>query len=320
MTKLSAVVPVYNEQLCIDELYDRLSAVLAKVADDCEIVFIDDGSVDSTWKLISELAKRDGKVVSIRFSRNFGHHYAITAGLDHCSGDWVVIMDADLQDAPEEIPRLYEKALSSSADIVLAKRKSKKHGKIKQFLSVAFYAFLSKISDIRFDPEVGVFRLVSRRAVREMCKLRENSRFFPGVSQWVGFKTEYVDVEHRARFAGETKYPLSRQISLAANATLSFTDKPLKIAVYIGLLFSLLGAVHGASIIIRALMGQIAVMGYASLMSAILFVGGVTISTVGLTGLYVGRIFREVKNRPLYVIETLVSNQNVCKSIDEGGL
>lgn len=306
MTDLSVVIPVYNEEQCVVELYSRLKSTVVELVSSYELILVDDGSVDGSWTLIEDIAKNDPNIKAIKFSRNFGHHVAISAGLDQAEGDWVVLMDADLQDAPEDVARLYSAAVNGSADIVVAKRKMRKHGKVKQFLSGMFYAFLSRVSDIQFDPEVGVFRIMSKRVVAEICRLRESSRFFPGISQWVGFVNESIDVQHQARFAGETKYPLTRQIALAANATLSFTDKPLKIAIYIGLLFSLLGLVHGLSIVIRAMLGQIIVLGYASLMSAMLAIGGVTICTIGITGLYVGRIFKEVKNRPLYVVEEML--------------
>lgn len=305
MYDISVVLPIFNEEDCIDELFSRLTGVLSTLVSSFELIFVDDGSSDRSWEKIEHLLENK-YVKAIKFSRNFGHHAAITAGLDHAEGDWVVVMDSDLQDLPEEIPRLYEKALAGN-DLVYAKRKNKTFGFVKRSLSSLFYKALSRLSDINFEPEVGVFRLISKRAVTELVKLRETVRFFPGLVQWIGFNIDYVDVKHGERFAGETKYPLSKQLALALDATLAYTDKPLKVAIYLGGLFSVLGFSYGLVIIIKAIMGQIEVLGYASLMSAILFLGGVTVSTIGITGIYVGRIFREVKGRPIYVIEELKS-------------
>lgn len=301
MAHLSVVTPVFNEVECLPELYRQLSEVLPTISPDYEIVLVDDGSRDGSWEKICELQTRDARVRGVRFSRNFGHHRAITCGLDHSSGDWVVVMDSDLQDSPSAIPALYARACEGF-DIVLAKRRGKQHGLLKRLASRAFYAGLSYLTDVPYDDSIGVFRILSRRAVVALCSLRESARFFLGLVHWIGFRQSSIDVAHGQRFAGETKYPLSKQLALAMDATLSFSDKPLKLTVYVGLAFAGAGIVHACTIVARALLGQIVVMGYASLMSAVLTVGGVTIVTVGLVGLYVGNIFQQVKGRPLYVV------------------
>lgn len=300
--KLSVVIPIFNEQDCLAELTKRLIDTLTPLKLTFEIIYVDDGSLDTSWSIIEELYKEYFSIKGIRFSRNFGHHVAITSGLDYSSGDWVVTMDGDLQDQPEEIPKLLEEALRGF-DVVLAKRKNRKHHWFKRQLAKYFYVVFEKLSGIPFDPEVGVFRILSRRAVKEICEMRETSRFFSGLVHWVGFSQTSIDVIHAKRFAGETKYSLYRQVGLATEAILSFTDKPLKICIYLGMFVVLFGAGYAIYIIINALYGNIEVSGYASLMSVVLVMGGITITTIGLVGLYIGRIFKQIKNRPLYIIE-----------------
>lgn len=300
--KLSIVLPIHNEYACLEELRSRLVNTLETMQVVYEIILVDDGSTDESWKEIESQCSANSSIQGIKFSRNFGHHAAISAGLEHASGDYVIVMDSDLQDAPEEIPNLFAKA-SEDYDIVLARRKGKQHGRIKQKLSSMFYSFLTRMSDIQFDPEIGVFRLLSKRAVREICRCQERSPFIVGISQWIGFKTAYVDVQHQPRFSGETKYPISKQLSLAVEATLSFTDRPLKLGVYMGFFFSMVGLIYALSIVIRAFNDQIVVHGYASLMSVLLILGGLILSTIGITGIYIGRIFRDIKNRPVYIVE-----------------
>lgn len=309
--EMSVVIPVFNEQECIGELYARLKSVMNSLSVVHEIIYVDDGSVDGSWDSILKLSQQDESVVALKLSRNFGHHVAIGAGLDATAGNWVVVMDADLQDLPEEIPNLYARALEGH-DVVMAARKGRKHGAFKQFLGRVFARVISRLGEFDYDPEVGVFRVMSRRVVRHVCGLREVARFFTGLVYWVGFSQVKVDVKHGDRHAGETKYDFSRQLSLAFNGIISFTEKPLKLAVYTGAIFALLGVLYACVIAVRALLGDISVLGYASLMSAILLVGGVTISSIGLLGLYVGRIFAQVKSRPLYILAEAQNRSSVA--------
>lgn len=301
MPKVSVVTPVFNEEECVPELYRRLAEVLETITPDFEIVMVDDGSRDRSWERVCELQARDPRVRGLRFSRNFGHHYAITCGLDHSQGDWVVVMDSDLQDPPEAIPALYAKALEGF-DIVLAHRKNKQFGFFKRLASSLFYRVLSYLSDAPYSDQVGVYRILSRRAVAALCSLRESARFFLGLVNWIGFPQSSIEVAHGRRYAGETKYSLYKQIALASDAIRSFSEKPLTLTVYLGLLFAGCGALYAVSIVVRALLGEIVVMGYASLMAAMLIIGGVIIVTIGLVGLYVGKIFQQVKGRPLYIV------------------
>lgn len=298
---LSIVSPVYNEEACLSEFLRRVQLAVQALGITHEILLVDDGSVDRSWQIIEDARRDNSAIRAVRFSRNFGHHVALSAGLDYASGEWVVVMDSDLQDNPDEIAVLYRKA-QEGFDVVLGRRASRRHGVLKQLLARLFYRCLNYLSDGAFDPRVGVFRIMSRRVVCEVCRLREVSRFFSGLVAWVGFRQTSVDVLHGARFAGDTKYPLRRQIALAVDALLAFSEKPLKLAIYVGTSFAGVGILYALVVVVRAMLGQIAVLGYASLMSAILVVGGVSTMTIGLVGVYVGRVFKQVKARPLYVI------------------
>jgi polyisoprenyl-phosphate glycosyltransferase len=304
--KLSVVSPVYNEEACVSELCRRLLVVLPSFTDDFEILLIDDGSRDRSWEVISQLADRTPQVKGVRFSRNFGHHYAISAGLDHASGDWMVVMDSDLQDPPEAIAELLSKAIEGY-DVVLARRANRKFGWFKNVTSKGFYKVFRYLTDSSYDGEAGVYRIMSRRAVDALLRMQEVDRFFPAMVDWVGFKRSHIYVQHGQRFAGETKYSLPKQIALALNAMLSFSDKPIKIIVYVGLVIAALSFLFACYIVGRALFGTFATLGYASIVTAVSFFGGMTIATLGLIGLYVGRIFRQVKNRPIYIVGETVN-------------
>lgn len=304
MTLLSIVSPVYNEENCIEELHRRLSDVLLGMGNDCEIILVDDGSTDSSWEIIKRLSAQDGRVRGFRFSRNFGHHMAITAGLDQSKGDWVVVMDSDLQDPPGLIPALYAKA-QEGFDIVRARRINKKYCWAKRATASLFYRAFRYLSGTKFDGQSGVYQMLSRPVVDSLCRLRETARFFPGMVDWVGFKRADIPCEHGHRYGGETKYPLYKQVSLAVNSLLSFSEKPLQFVVYFGLAMAGVSFLYALSIIVRALRGEVVVLGYASLITSVFIVGGLTIMTLGVVGLYVGQIFRQVKGRPLYILSSV---------------
>jgi polyisoprenyl-phosphate glycosyltransferase len=301
MAQLSVVIPVYRAQAILEELYRRLRDALEALTPDFEIVLVEDCGGDGSWDAIQGLARRDSRVKGIRFSRNFGQHYGITAGLDHCDGDWVVVMDCDLQDRPEEIPRLYAKALEGY-DVVIARRGIRNHPPLKRFASWLYYKLFSWLADIEYDGETGNFRVVSRRVVENYRRMREQMRFFGGLVSWMGFPTVTLDVQQDARLAGRSSYSLRRLWRLAVDVIIAYSDKPLRLAVRLGFFMALLAFLVGLYTTIRAFIYSFPVAGYASLIVSIYFVGGIIIALLGILGIYLGKTFDESKKRPLYVV------------------
>ena len=301
MADISVVIPVYMAENCLHELYRRLTDSLHKITADYEIILVEDGGIDRSWDIIVELSKKDHRVKGIQFSRNFGQHHGITAGLDHCDGNWVVVMDCDLQDRPEEILKLYAKA-QEGYDVVLAKRKKRKDGKLKTFFSLLFYQIFNWLADIQYDGQAGNFRIISRR-VAESCKLmREQLRFFGGTVNWLGFPTASVEVEHAERFAGKTSYTKKKLLKLGFETIMAFSDKPLRLSIKFGFGLAFLSFSYGFYIFFKALFFGSPVTGWSSLIVSIYFLGGLIIAILGIIGVYLGKVFDETKSRPLYII------------------
>jgi glycosyltransferase involved in cell wall biosynthesis len=298
---LSVVIPVYKAENCLDELYRRLKSVLEPISPDFEIVLVEDCGGDSSWAIIERLAARDPRVKGIQFSRNFGQHYGITAGLDYCNGDWTVVMDCDLQDRPEEIPRLYSKA-QEGYDIVLARRGKRQDSLLKRFASSLFYKLFSYLADIEYDGQAGNFRIMSRKVVDNFRRMREQLRFFGGLVQWMGFPSASIDVEHAERFEGRSTYTLAKLWKLASDTIIAYSDKPLRLAVRFGFLMGFLAFCSGIYIFMRALLYSSPIMGWSSLFVSLYFIGGIIIAILGIMGIYLGKTFDESKKRPLYVV------------------
>ena len=301
MAHISVVIPVYKAEGCIEELYRRLSASLTIITPDFEIVLVEDCGGDRSWPMIVDLARRDSRVKGIQFSRNFGQHYGITAGLDMCDGDWVVVMDCDLQDRPEEIPRLYAKA-QEGYDVVLARRGTRKDPALKRLTSWLFYKAFSYLADMKYDGETGNFRIISRKVVVAFRSMRETLRFFGGMVAWMGFPTASIDVQHDERFSGQTSYTFRKLWRLAARTIIAYSDKPLRLAVTFGFSMSALAFLYGGYIVYSALARGVSVMGWSSLIISLYFLAGIIISILGILGVYLGKAFNEVKRRPLYII------------------
>jgi len=314
---LSVVSPVYNEAECVEELCRQLKGVLGRITSDFEIVLVDDGSRDASWRIIRGLSDADARIRGLKFSRNFGHHFAITAGLDHAEGDWVVVMDSDLQDSPQAIPELLRKA-QDGYDLVIATRENRQFGWVKNFSAKMFYCTFRFLTDSDYDGAGGVFRIMSRDMVLSFRRLPEVDRFFPALIDWLGYRRAAITVTHGERYAGETKYPFRKQLQLALNAMLSFSEKPIKLAIYLGLTFAVLAILYGISIVIRALLGGVVVLGYASTVAAIVFMGGINMTILGMVGLYIGRIFRQVKGRPLYLISEVSTPMQSLTNLKRG--
>ena len=298
---LSVVIPVFLAEDCLDELYRRLKSALESITADFEIVLVEDCGGDRSWEVIQRLARDDSRVRGIQFSRNFGQHYGITAGLDHCRGDWVVVMDCDLQDRPEEIPRLYAKA-QEGFDMVLALRGARQDPFLKRTTSKWFYRIFSYLADIEYDGESGNFRIMSRTVVVNFQQMREQLRFFGGLVQWMGFPTAAIEVEHAERFAGDSTYTFAKLYRLATETIVAYSDKPLRVAVRLGLLMAALSFLSGLVYAARVVIYGSPVTGWPSLIVSLYFIGGIIISILGIIGIYLGKTFDETKKRPLYII------------------
>lgn len=302
---VSIVIPVFNEEEVLPETYRRLTAVMEKTNQSYELLFVNDGSRDRSRTILEELVQKDRRVRAIHFSRNFGHQAAITAGMDYARGEAVIVIDADLQDPPEVIPEMLAK-WQEGYEVVYGKR-LKREGEtfFKRLTASLFYRFLQRMTNVDIPLDTGDFRLLDRKVVEVMRLLREKNRFVRGLVSWVGFRQVALPYVREKRFAGETKYPLRKMLKLAWDGITSFSDKPLKIASYIGFLLSLVSFVYLLVILISKLLGKNTVPGWASLAVINLFFSGVILIILGVMGEYIGRIYDEAKNRPLYIVEKI---------------
>jgi glycosyltransferase involved in cell wall biosynthesis len=298
---ISVIVPVYNAEKTLIELCSRLKDSLEKISLFYEIILVEDCGGDASWQIIEQLAASDPRIRGIQFSRNFGQHTGITAGLDSCNGDWAVVMDCDLQDSPEEIPRLYLKALEGY-DVVLARRHLRKDPMIKRLSSLIFYKAFSYLADMDYDGKCGNFRIMSRRATTTFCSMRERLRFFGSMVQWMGFPTASIEVLHVKRLVGKSNYTFLKLLILGSDAIIAHSDKPLRIAIKFGFLMALLSFVYGIYFLFHALMYGSPIPGWNSIIISLYFIGGVIISMLGIVGIYLGKTFDESKNRPLYIV------------------
>lgn len=301
---LTVVIPFLNEEACVAALVARLLGLRERMREraELEFVFVDDGSTDASPAMLAALADANSFVKLVSFSRNFGHQIAVTAGLDHADGDWVAVIDADLQDPPEAIADMLDVALGGY-DVVYGQRRSRiGESAFKKVSASAFYRVLSRLCDIDIPVDTGDFRIMSRRVVLAMRKMRERHRFLRGMIPWIGFRSAPFAYDRDERFAGQTKYPLRKMLGFAANAILSFSAKPLAIATRLGLAAVALGLAGAGYMLYLKLFTTIPVPGVTSILVAIALFGGFQILLIGLVGEYVARIFEETKDRPLYVI------------------
>ena len=306
---VSLVVPVYNESEVIGVFYERASKALASLEGlTYELVFVDDGSRDDSFAQLSRFAAADPHVRVLKFSRNFGHQIAVSAGVDHARGDCVIIIDADLQDPPEVAADMV-KTWRQGFDVVYGVR-SDRAGEtwLKLTTAAAFYRLLGRLTNIHIPPNVGDFRLISRRVVEQLKLLREKDRFVRGLVSWVGFKQTGVTYHRDARYAGETKYPFRKMLKFSFDGITSFSIVPLKLATWTGGAAAILAVLYLLSVFVQKLLGY-TVEGWATIMVAMLFLGSVQLLCIGILGEYIGRIFNEVKPRPMYVIEEVLSSE-----------
>ena len=298
----SIVIPVYQAINIFDELLSRIKAAMQFAEGDYEIILVDDGSTDNSWEIISDICLGNKHVKGIKLSRNFGQQHAITAGLDFCSGDWVIVMDCDLQDRPEEIINLYKKALEGY-DIVFAKRNNRKDTFWTKTYSKIFYRLYSYLTGIKHDATIANFGIYSFKVIEVIKQMKEPMRAFSPMARWVGFKRASIEVEHGERFHGKSSNTASKRINLALDIILSYSDKPLKIIVSVGFFISLSAFIAAFYLLFRYFNGEIVVLGYTSIIISIWLLGGLIIFILGILGLYITRIFSGVKKRPLYIVD-----------------
>lgn len=310
MKTLNVIIPCYNEALVIRETYKRLSSVLAKIDGiESTITFIDDGSKDDTLDILREIGESDKNVRVIGFSRNFGHQAAVTAGINHCTADIAVIIDADLQDPPEIIPDLIRCKEEQDANVVYCVRKKREgEGIFKKLTANMFYRTLNALTEVKFPVDTGDFRLIDASVVREFNRLHERGKYIRGLISWIGFKQVPFYYERNARFAGETKYPLRKMIKFAMTALLYFSKKPLQVTLALGFLTVLIGLALACWYLFGKLFGFTnAESGFTSIMILIIFFGGVQLLTIGALGQYIGVLFDEIKERPEYIIKDQIN-------------
>jgi len=305
---ISIVVPMYYEENVADECYKRLKKVMNDNNINYEFIFVNDGSKDRTFEILNKIAEEDNNAKIISFSRNFGHQIAVTAGVDKAKGDAVVVIDADLQDPPELIPKMID-LWNDGYKVVYAKRKKRKgESFFKLFTAGIFYRILDRMTDIDIPLDTGDFRLMDRDVVNVLKTMKENNRFVRGMVSWVGFKQTPIEYERDERFAGETKYPLKKMIKFASDGIVSFSAKPLKIMGSLGMFCVSISLIIFLYALIRKLTNDVNVVsGWASIMTAVTFLGGVQLLSISVLGEYIGRIYDESKGRPLYVIEKEVN-------------
>ncbi len=304
---ISVVVPVYGCRAALPELHRRLTETLSKITDDYEIILVNDFCPQNSWESIEEICKKDKKVVGIELSRNFGQIYAITAGLDKSKGSWVVVMDCDLQDRPEEILNLYKKA-QEGYDVVFARRAVRKDSGLKILVSKMFYSIYSFATGTKYDPAICNFSIAHREVINAYCAMRESHRAYVAYIKWLGFKQTSIDVDHNERHEGKSSYNFKKRMKMAMEILVSQSDKVLKFTVLLGFIITLLSVLGAIALIIAYFLFNM-LSGWTSTIVVLCFFGGIIEMSIGLVGIYVGNIFMQSKARPLYVIRS-IENDN----------
>jgi dolichol-phosphate mannosyltransferase len=308
---ISVVVPIYNEEQLIEQLYAELKAATDPIGEDWEFVFVNDGSRDSSLEMLLKLQRIDPRVVVVELSRNWGHQPAITAGLSVAKGQAVVLMDGDLQDPPAVISDMVA-AWKGGAEIVIASRRSRQEGGLRGRMFPLFYRLLGRLSDYPIPLNAGIFGLLARRALDAINQLPETNRYFPGLRAWVGFRTAEVFYDRQKRAAGEPKQSFTKLLRYGLDAIFSFSYKPLRLCLFIGVTVALFGMTYGFLLVLcrlnnKGMFGLEVVNGYTSTIVSILFLGGVQLIGIGILGEYLGRVYDEVKRRPLFLIRQVHS-------------
>ena len=299
--KISVVSPVYRAEKMVQMLVERIVKSVSTITEDYEIILVNDASPDASWQAIEVECAKNQRVKGLNLSRNFGQHYAITAGLNYAKGEWVVVMDCDLQDRPEEILALYAKA-QEGYDSVFAQRIQREDKWYKRLSSKLFYAVFGYLTDTKQDASVANFGIYHHNVVKAILQMGDRFRYFPTMVQWVGFKKGYLPVDHNERMEGKSSYNWSRLFRLALDTIIAFSDKPMRLMVKLGAFVTLIALVIGVVYLIKYLMGDIAVAGFTTLIISLWIIAGIIISLLGIVGLYIGKMFDTVKQRPMFIV------------------
>lgn len=306
--EISVVIPVYQAEKLVHHLLEQLTKELQSITKDYEIILVEDRSPDNSWKELKKATTLYPHLKILRLSRNFGQHYAISAGLALATGEWIVVMDCDLQDQPSEISQLYGEA-KKGFDIVLARRAVRQDNWMKRVSSNLFYRALGYLTGTEQDSSVANFGIYNKKVIAAINMMPESIRYFPTMVRWVGFKSTKLDVVHAARPEGKTSYNLKKLLDLSLDICLANSDKPIRLTIKLGLSVAFTGFIFAAYVAVRALLGEIQVLGYASLLVSIWILTGFIICITGVVGLYVGKSFEGIKNRPLYIIDEIIENE-----------
>ena len=299
---ISIVSPVYRAEKILPILVSEINLVMERIGEDYEIILVDDRSPDNSWEVMKVLSSQNSKIKSIRLSRNFGQHSAIFAGLTRAKGDWVVVMDCDMQDQPKEIAKLYKKALEGY-DIVLGQRENRKDKFLKKLTSRLFYKVFNYLSGANFDNNVANFGIYHQKTIKSILDMKDYVKFFSLFINWIGFKSISIPIEHGEREEGKSTYSVGRLFKQAFNVIISFSDKPLRLFINFGLSISVLSFIVGIYYLYLALTGKIAQPGFSSLILSIWFLSGIIISCIGIVGVYLGKTFDQAKGRPTFIID-----------------
>lgn len=300
--RLSVVVPCFKEEQGLDRLRDALMVTLPEITDDYEVLLIDDGSPDDTLSAMRRIAQDDQRLRYVALSRNFGKEAAMLAGLSHATGDMVAIIDADLQHPPSLLPKMVE-ILSGGYDQVVARRTRTGDSKVRTLLSKLYYHAINRMMDVKLEDGVGDFRLLTRRAVQAILSLGEYNRFSKGLFSWIGFETATIDYENVERTDGDSKWTLRHLLNYGIDGVISFNNRPLRLAIYLGLLFTLLAFGYAAWVVIDAIVRGVSVPGYVTIVTSVLGIGGLQLLFLGIVGEYLGRIYYESKRRPHFLVK-----------------
>lgn len=306
---ISVVIPLLNEEGNIPLLYITLSEVLEKISSDYEIIFVDDGSKDQSFARIADICRQNERVLGIALSKNFGHQIALTAGMEHSSGELVITMDADMQHPPEVIQDLYKKYLEGFDIVNTVRTETADSGRFKKITSGGFYKIINNLSDIHIEPGAADFRLMNRKTVNAFLQLKEKNRFTRGLISWMGFKQAMVPYTAPARFSGKSKYSVLKMFRFAADGITSFSAKPLRISFYSGIMVSLIGLLYAIYAVVEYFGGK-TIPGWTSILLSILIIGGIQLISIGIIGEYLARVFNEAKGRPLYYVKEYTSDKN----------